>query len=97
MHLCVCVCVCVCVMDICARDVNIPSPPLLQPLTTIPSPHNSLHSPFPQRDLDRERLPPLLLQGVVPLCMAQYPRTFGTTRIPSRDEGRAAMQRRGEE
>lgn len=39
-----------------------------------------------KRDLDRERLPPLLLQGVVPLCMAQYPRTFGTTRIPSRDE-----------
>eukprot|EP00043_Microstomoeca_roanoka_P013995 m.137782 g.137782 ORF g.137782 m.137782 type:complete len:785 (-) comp15901_c0_seq1:477-2831(-) len=39
-----------------------------------------------KRQLDREQLPPLLLQGVVPLCMAQYPRTFGTTRIPQRDE-----------
>ncbi|EGD77282.1 hypothetical protein PTSG_12715 [Salpingoeca rosetta] len=39
-----------------------------------------------KRMLDREQLPPLQIQGVVPLCMSQYPRTFGTTRIPQRDE-----------
>eukprot|EP00051_Salpingoeca_urceolata_P031694 m.12581 g.12581 ORF g.12581 m.12581 type:complete len:802 (+) comp4301_c0_seq1:209-2614(+) len=32
--------------------------------------------------LEREQLEPLMLKGAIPLCMAQYLRTFGTTRIP---------------
>ena len=35
--------------------------------------------------LDREQLDPLLIRGIVPLCMAQYSRIFATTRIPGRD------------
>lgn len=35
--------------------------------------------------LDRQQLPPLNLRGVVPLCMEQYKRIFGTTRVPGRE------------
>ncbi len=31
-----------------------------------------------------ENLPPMTLRGTVPLCMAQYARMFGTTRVPGR-------------
>ena len=37
--------------------------------------------------LDQERLPPLIMKDVVPLCMSQYRRMFGTTRIPGVEEG----------
>ncbi len=37
--------------------------------------------------LDREQLEPILIQGNVPLCMAQYSRTFCTSRIPGLEEG----------
>ncbi|ETW09160.1 hypothetical protein H310_01593 [Aphanomyces invadans] len=40
---------------------------------------------FKQR-LDREQLPPIMLRGLVPLCMSQYTRIFSTTRLPGRDE-----------
>lgn len=35
--------------------------------------------------LDREELRPMKMQGIVPLCMDQYRRTFSTTRVPGRD------------
>ena len=40
-----------------------------------------------QKLLDREQVTPTRMHGVIPLCMAQYPRTFGTTRIPGEIEG----------
>ncbi|CAK4660209.1 hypothetical protein LEN26_015899 [Aphanomyces euteiches] len=40
---------------------------------------------FKQR-LDREQLQPIMLRGLVPLCMQQYSRIFSTNRIPGRDE-----------
>jgi carnitine O-palmitoyltransferase 1, liver isoform len=39
-----------------------------------------------KQDLDREKLPPMLIRGIVPLCMSQYQRMFGCTRIPGREE-----------
>ncbi|TDH71464.1 hypothetical protein CCR75_001110 [Bremia lactucae] len=38
-----------------------------------------------KQDLDREQLPPLLIRGIVPLCMSQYQRIFSCTRIPGRE------------
>lgn len=35
-----------------------------------------------KRDIERARIKPLLVMGMVPLCSAQYNRLFGTTRIP---------------
>lgn len=35
-----------------------------------------------KRLLDHEELEPLLIRGIVPLCMKQYDRMFSTTRIP---------------
>lgn len=39
-----------------------------------------------KQDLDREQLPPMLIRGIVPLCMSQYSRMFGCTRLPGREE-----------
>lgn len=36
----------------------------------------------------REQLPPLMISGMVPLCMHQYSRLFSTTRIPIENEDR---------
>ncbi|XP_059169843.1 carnitine O-palmitoyltransferase 1, liver isoform-like isoform X2 [Physella acuta] len=38
-----------------------------------------------RRELDREELNPILINGVVPLCSAQYERQFNTTRIPGEE------------
>ncbi|CEG45495.1 choline carnitine o [Plasmopara halstedii] len=38
-----------------------------------------------KQDLDREQLAPLLIRGIVPLCMSQYQRIFSCTRIPGRE------------
>jgi hypothetical protein len=38
-----------------------------------------------QRMIETEQLKPLMLHDTVPLCMDQYKRVFGTTRIPKRD------------
>lgn len=38
-----------------------------------------------KRLIDHERLDPMLIRGTVPLCMAQYRRMFGTTRLPGRE------------
>lgn len=38
-----------------------------------------------KQQLDREELRPMLMQGIVPLCMDQYRRTFSTTRVPGRE------------
>ncbi|CAH0521081.1 unnamed protein product [Peronospora belbahrii] len=38
-----------------------------------------------KQDLDRERLAPQLIRGIVPLCMSQYQRMFSCTRIPRRE------------
>lgn len=35
-----------------------------------------------RRQIDRQELKPLMIQGLVPLCSRQYERTFNTTRIP---------------
>jgi carnitine O-palmitoyltransferase 1 len=35
-----------------------------------------------KQSVDHERLPPMLMRGVVPLCMEQYRRLFATTRVP---------------
>jgi hypothetical protein len=35
--------------------------------------------------LNNDELPPIRLQGLVPLCMAQYERVFATARLPGRD------------
>jgi hypothetical protein len=35
-----------------------------------------------KKRLESERLEPLILRGLVPLCSSQYERNFGTTRIP---------------
>lgn len=39
-----------------------------------------------KQNLDREQLPPMMLRGLVPLCMSQYQRIFSCTRIPGREE-----------
>jgi hypothetical protein len=39
---------------------------------------------FKQR-LDREKLEPMLVAGMVPLCMSQYERLFSTTRRPGKE------------
>ena len=38
-------------------------------------------------DIERERLKPLVVLDLVPLCSAQYERVFGTTRIPGVEAG----------
>lgn len=38
-----------------------------------------------KRQIDREKMPPLVIRGVIPLCMAQYERAFSTTRIPGEE------------
>ncbi|KAF4532020.1 hypothetical protein B566_EDAN011867, partial [Ephemera danica] len=38
-----------------------------------------------KRLVDREELPPLLLRGTIPLCMAQYEKFFSTTRRPGEE------------
>lgn len=35
--------------------------------------------------VEREELEPLVIRNTIPLCMAQYERTFKTTRIPGKD------------
>lgn len=35
-----------------------------------------------RRQIDRQELKPLMIQGLVPLCSWQYERTFNTTRVP---------------
>ena len=35
-----------------------------------------------KREVERERIKPLLVMGMIPLCSSQYRRMFGTTRIP---------------
>lgn len=45
----------------------------------------SYHFMMFKQQLDRELLDPLMLRGVVPLCMQQYKRIFSTTRIPGRE------------
>jgi Choline/Carnitine o-acyltransferase len=35
--------------------------------------------------IDRETLEPMLIQNIVPLCMAQYKFMFSTTRVPGKD------------
>lgn len=35
-----------------------------------------------RRQIDRQELKPLMIQGIVPLCSAQYERIFNTSRIP---------------
>ena len=37
--------------------------------------------------LDKEQIKPLIMKDVVPLCMHQYVRAFGTSRIPGIEEG----------
>jgi len=36
-----------------------------------------------KQELDQERFPRMMIQGMVPLCMAQYPMIFSTTREPA--------------
>ena len=38
-----------------------------------------------QMKLESETLKPTTMQGVIPLCMDQFRRLFGTTRIPGRE------------
>ncbi|KAI0232984.1 Carnitine O-palmitoyltransferase 1, liver [Lamellibrachia satsuma] len=38
-----------------------------------------------KRLIEREQLPPLFIRNTIPLCMAQYERMFGTTRIPGEE------------
>eukprot|EP01065_Artemidia_motanka_P027270 TRINITY_DN32493_c0_g1_i1.p1 TRINITY_DN32493_c0_g1~~TRINITY_DN32493_c0_g1_i1.p1 ORF type:complete len:853 (+),score=345.53 TRINITY_DN32493_c0_g1_i1:73-2559(+) len=39
-----------------------------------------------RRNIDHERLTPLLIQNLVPICMDQYSRAFNCTRLPGKDE-----------
>ena len=43
-----------------------------------------------KRKIDNEQLDPILIQDTVPLCMDQYSRTFGTTRVPGLDQDNIA-------
>ncbi|KFM81044.1 Carnitine O-palmitoyltransferase 1, liver isoform, partial [Stegodyphus mimosarum] len=38
-----------------------------------------------RRAIDRQTLNPIMVQNIVPLCSAQYERTFNTTRIPGKE------------
>lgn len=38
-----------------------------------------------RRTIDRQTLNPIMVQGIVPLCSAQYERVFNTTRIPGKE------------
>lgn len=38
-----------------------------------------------KRDIENERLKPLIIMGLIPLCSAQYERVFGTCRIPGQE------------
>ena len=40
-----------------------------------------------KRDIENERLKPLIIMGLIPLCSAQYERLFGTCRIPGQEAG----------
>ena len=42
-----------------------------------------------KKDIEKERLKPLVVMDLVPLCSAQYERLFGTTRIPGVETGEA--------
>lgn len=44
------------------------------------------------KEVAKERIPPLVIQGMVPMCMDQYCSAFGTTRIPGRECDRIATQ-----
>jgi len=37
-----------------------------------------------KRDIDQQKIKPLLVLGMVPLCSAQHERTFGTVRRPGK-------------
>ena len=41
-----------------------------------------------KKDIETERLKPLVIMDLIPLCSAQYDRLFGTTRIPGQEAGR---------
>ncbi|XP_047737833.1 carnitine O-palmitoyltransferase 1, liver isoform isoform X4 [Hyalella azteca] len=41
-----------------------------------------------RRLIDRQQLKPIMVSGTVPLCSAQYERTFNTTRVPGIDTDR---------
>lgn len=44
---------------------------------------NLIHAAFLfRREIDFQSLKPIILQGVIPLCSAQYARLFNTTRVP---------------
>ena len=40
-----------------------------------------------KREIETEKLKPLIIMGLIPLCSAQYDRLFGTTRIPGQEAG----------
>ena len=40
-----------------------------------------------KKEIESERLKPLIFQNAIPLCSAQYERLFGTTRIPGQEAG----------
>ncbi|GBG25303.1 Carnitine O-palmitoyltransferase 1, muscle isoform [Hondaea fermentalgiana] len=47
---------------------------------------NTCHSFLRFKDLvESETLEPMTIRGLIPLCMSQYKRMFGTSRIPGRD------------
>ena len=40
-----------------------------------------------KKDIETEKLKPLVINGLVPLCSAQYDKLFGTTRLPGQERG----------
>ncbi len=66
-------------------DTSPPQDSVLYDLTSSPVARAAMVSYTNMRlkvDIERERLQPLVVMDLVPLCSAQYERLFGTTRIP---------------
>lgn len=40
-----------------------------------------------KKDIETERLKPLVINGLIPLCSVQYEKLFGTTRLPGQEAG----------
>ena len=60
------------------------------PLTNLPAARVGMISNLMmrmKRDIETERLKPLIIMGLIPLCSVQYDRLFGTTRVPGQETG----------
>ena len=73
------ICHCFDIADSASRNLNIFHLSLARAASTI------YQMMSVKREIDREQLKPLLIRNTIPLCMAQYERVFGTSRVPGKE------------